>query len=71
MDLVRAHVADPEQVVRLAVADIAGREPAAAPVLLDLAADPSWQVRQAARRSMLRAGPVGRALLRRLQQVAT
>ena len=67
--LVAAHL-DDEPVVRLAVADVARRDPAAAPVLLRLAADPAWQVRQAARRSLLRSGAVGRALLRRLQQAA-
>ena len=66
--LVREHLADADQAVRRAVAAIAGRHPAAAPVLLELARDPAWQVRQVARRSLLRAGPVGRALLRRLQQ---
>ncbi|MFA9444886.1 hypothetical protein [Egicoccus sp. AB-alg6-2] len=66
-ELVRRHVGD-AQVVRLAVADIAGRDPAASPVLLDLADDAAWQVRQVARRSLLRSGAVGRALLRRLQQ---
>jgi len=60
---------DDEQVVRMAVADVAGRDPAACPLLVELSRDPSWQVRQVARRSLRRAGPVGRALLRRLQQV--
>jgi len=67
-DLVKDHVRDSDQAVRRAVAAIAGRDPAAAPVLLELAGDPAWQVRQVARRSLLRAGPVGRTLLRRLQQ---
>ncbi|GGI06186.1 hypothetical protein [Egicoccus halophilus] len=65
--LARRHLAD-EQVVRIAVADVAGRDPAAGALLLALAEDPAWQVRQVARRTLVRSGPVGRALLRRLQQ---
>ncbi|MTV27023.1 hypothetical protein FTX61_16605 [Nitriliruptoraceae bacterium ZYF776] len=59
-----------DQVVREAVAAVAGRDLASAHHLVGLSADDAWQVRQIARRSLGRLGPVGRALLRRVQREA-